>query len=89
MAGKGFKQFLGAEGEEEQGARTLPCPCPPQPTAVTQGQGTPREGAAGLSASLRPPCGSRSLCSHCTQVSQARGHLPYLGCKLALLVERG
>lgn len=67
----------------------LPCPRPHQPTAATQGQGTPRGGAAGLSTGLRPPCGSRSLHPHCTQVSQARGHLPYLGCKLALLVERG
>lgn len=31
MAGKGFKQFLGAEGEEEQGART---PAPPPPPAT-------------------------------------------------------
>lgn len=91
MAGKGFKQFLGTEGEGEQGARTpaLPCPRPQQPRAVTQGQGTLTEGAAGLSTGLRPPCGSRSLRPHSTQASRARGHLPYLGCKLALLVERG
>lgn len=62
MAGKGFKQFLGAEGEEEQGARTLPCPCPPQPTAVTQGQGTPREGAlACVPPAAHAPCAPTAL----------------------------
>lgn len=29
MAGKGFKQFLGTEGEVEQGARTPALPPPP------------------------------------------------------------
>lgn len=88
MAGKGFKQFLGTEGEVEQGARTPALP--PPPATYSRDPRSKHTKGGGSWPQHRPASrGSRSLHPHCTQVSQARGHLPYLGCKLALLVERG
>lgn len=97
VAGEGLEQLLQAEGDEERRAQTPAHPLPAKgpPSHDPRAEQTREGGSGPLGRPASSLFGPGLMLPAChPQMPQAQGstgptHLAYLGCELALLVERG